>query len=415
MKVFLLVSSLLWGSNAFAPVPKVQLKPAGLHPTGSAFRKSFKSPSLKSFALCAASKENVALCLKGGGFLAFAVHSGLISGLLRSANAEGKSTSYHLADSKLLDRVETVVSNSGGTWYAAELMYSKEFLNVTEEMAKKDPLEAESIFKESWTQQWINKLKPYSHSDLPSWAQKLVHRIAKDHPGVAEDVRMLMYFWKTNEGLTWYNFVETLLQVTAGMKADLTFGSRVNTWCKGKSWILNTSTMSPSGNSIVHVWDGGTLDQKHLKYTTKSAGALCNDMSPTRFSVVLDDPTAKAPLPIAAADVLTSNVLSYEGASFFRTKYKADAETPGMLLQGPQADLNLTAAVASSSAFLAGLATKGSGSLAENILHMYVECSKSIHAVRLLCLIFLIFSLLAAQRLFLFPPSTKRVKRSRKV
>ena len=385
MKVFLLVSSLLWGSNAFTPVPKVQLKPAGLHPTGSTFRNSFKSPSLKSFALCATTKENVALCFEGGGFLAFAVHSGLISGLLRSANAEGKSTSYHLAGSKLLDRVETVVSNSGGTWFASELMYSKEFLQVIEDMAKTDPSKAASIFKKKWTLPWIKKLAP--DSDLPSWLVAAIDRLVNKitgNPGIVEDIRMLMYFWGSNEGLTWHNFVETLLQVTAGMKSDLTLGSPVNRWCKGKSWILNTSTMSPSGRSNVYVWTGGLLDREQLKYTTKSPGAVHNDMSPTRFSVVLGDPTAKAPLPIAATDVLTSNVLSYEGSTprwwWQQQEYRSDAKSPGMLLQGPQADLNLPAAVACSSAFLAGLATGSEGATVEKDIRRYAKRSKSFHA-----------------------------------
>ena len=382
MKVFLLVSSLLWGSKAFAPVPKVQSKPTGLHPTGSAFRYSFKSPSLKSFTLCA-TKENVALCFEGGGFLAFAVHSGLISGLLRSANAEGKSTSYDLAESKVLDRVETVVSNSGGTWFASELMYAPEFLQVIEEMAKIEPSRAAGIFKRKWTKPWIDQLAP--DSELPSWLVKVIDYLINKitgNPGIVEDIRMLMYFWGTNEGLTWYNFVETLLQATAGMKSDLTLGSPVNSWCKGKSWIINTSIMSPSGKNQVYVWTGEVLNREQLKYTTRDHGLLHSDMSPTRFSVVLGEPTAEAPLPIAAQHVLTKNVLHYQGATNWFPSRTTKAETPGMLLQGPQADLNLPAAVACSSAFLAGLATSDEGAIVEKDLRRYAECSMSFHDTR---------------------------------
>ncbi|CAK0897212.1 unnamed protein product, partial [Prorocentrum cordatum] len=85
-----------------------------------------------------------AAAFKGGGWFAFSMHAALVSGLLAAfpGGAPGQLE-------ELFREYGLLSSNSGGSWYAASLVYSEWFVELTGQLAA-EPQEAEATFKDKW-------------------------------------------------------------------------------------------------------------------------------------------------------------------------------------------------------------------------------------------------------------------------
>jgi hypothetical protein len=85
----------------------------------------------------------VALALGGGGFLSVTDMTGLTAGLLSVLMQEDNKlleSDNALSQSGLFDRVGSISSISGGSWFISKLAYSQKFREMIESVAKSQTL-----------------------------------------------------------------------------------------------------------------------------------------------------------------------------------------------------------------------------------------------------------------------------------
>ncbi|CAE8600169.1 unnamed protein product [Polarella glacialis] len=261
----------------------------GLIRNGAVLPPSSESEGLSDEA--AASDLRVALTFAGGGFLAQACYTGLVSGLLASSQKHAR-----LDLLQLFRRFGQVSSSSGGTWFVSELAFSPSFAQLVEDMAR-SPSSAGKLFDESWINRWLAIGKQASRAARVFGAlSDLVGQA-----GLAQDVRMLGHFWR--HGLTWSNFVGTLLAQTADLGPDMKLGSPVMPWASAKIWqachsMVTTSTTA-GGSFFAPTFLSCALQ-------TTQSGREENSLPlyvPARFSIRLGlGEKSVSPLPYAACE-----------------------------------------------------------------------------------------------------------------
>lgn len=254
--------------------------------------------------------RDLALALEGGGFLAFTVQAGILSGLLA---AHRQATMEPLDVSGLLRRVGIVSSVSGGSWFMCELAYSSKFHDLVERMGA-NPSAAGALFDKEWVEAWLsigNRLNPLV---------KIVALAADALSGgeaLGQNIREIAHFVDT--GLNWRNFTATLLRVTAGIEADRQLGSDVEAWAKGKVWILGSSLVLPTGQNgaeKVTVFSSSASNVAGYAAKVPSSGSQPPLFVPARSSVILGaGPTSDAPLSyVAETAVPPTTTLGFSGA-----------------------------------------------------------------------------------------------------
>lgn len=244
------------------------------------------------------------LALEGGGFLAHAAHTGVLTallsltkldsddaplhhwylaktpGLAQEAAASNKSHGYNSRLAALMSSVKTISTSSGGSWWMSQLAFSENFLGLIDAIAKK-PETAGALYKERWMDPFLQALviAPLvptpggeqvdikkvlqSQTPLPESPSSLlderdeVHHASNDSV-VSENilgnpfiqvVLEVIVMSVASKGKSWTELVKLLLQSTSGdMTGDETLGSKVNEWAKGKSWLIGTAISSPGGS-----------------------------------------------------------------------------------------------------------------------------------------------------------------------
>jgi hypothetical protein len=194
------------------------------------------------------STSNSTLCLEGGGFRALACDAGLTSGLLAFlAKYEGKQPT--LAGSALYDRFGSLSTCSGGSWFAASLIFSSRFATMVEAMSA-SPETAGQQFKDGWVTPWL------SIGAGDTLLLRVFEQIGEelkllDAEIAVQTLHEVGYFWRS--GMTWSNFTETLLSTTAGIDASLPAGAAVLAWAEGKVWNANHSSLTGNGGPV-NMW-----------------------------------------------------------------------------------------------------------------------------------------------------------------
>ena len=341
--------------------------------------------------------DKVAVCWEGGGFLAHAVHTGLTAGLLQASEkyriCDGSKLHNGGRQPSLMDRVKNLVSNSGGTWFSSQLIFSN-FAQAVEKMASDSPeKEYEKVFTQPWKNTFDNG--KYSNKEINEIATILFYHyfgLLYSRSVRREDARMLAHFMygAGSEGLTWSNFVATLLCSTSNLKTTDTMNSATpQEWSKGKNWIVNTATVTSPKDTIpqlkhgadFRVWQTGlstppgsagsfsatngnggeTESTMELAkspdeiisytsdYTDDGGPNFAQIFHPSQFSVVVGNADADPPLPIAHN--LGSATFTYKGTSPEGT-VTSQAEIDMDFPTGSQGDLPITEVAACSSAFL---------------------------------------------------------------
>ena len=159
---------------------------------------------------------HLALALEGGGFRALTNCAGLTAGLLAA------TFSLDLESSELHESVRWVSSVSGGSWFAASLIYSRDFRNMVERMAR-DPDGAGATFDAGWTSKWTAGAEA-----SPVFAEALGvlgKGAGSASLGLMQDFKELSYLWQ--DGRTWGYAVATFLERTAGIGPNVTLRSPV--------------------------------------------------------------------------------------------------------------------------------------------------------------------------------------------
>mmetsp|Transcript_129472 Transcript_129472/g.413894 ORF Transcript_129472/g.413894 Transcript_129472/m.413894 type:complete len:558 (+) Transcript_129472:42-1715(+) len=246
------------------------------------------------------------LALQGGGLRSVAVFTALTSGLMHAAHTSNSPPTLH--GSGLYAKLASLASVSGGSWFAAELIYSERFLNLVEGIAA-DHKQAAAMFGERWTGPWLSVARK------DDFFVKVLAKISGElgQVGAAEDLLMAGYFWKT--GLTWTNFTLELLETTAGIDMSYTLGHPVMDWAKHKTWLCCHTLVAPSSKqslSRVHIFDH--LEPEASVKSTLEGDSGLGEFVPATYSIVLGSASARAPVPyVAETAVPKSARWSYAG------------------------------------------------------------------------------------------------------
>lgn len=200
--------------------------------------------------------SEVALCFEGGGLKALTVYAGLTTAML-AAGKKYKGHSPKLGDSGLYDRFGHISSVSGGTWFAASLIYSEHFARLIDNMASMHD-KAGAQFDEGWTQRWRKQSSGQS-TILP----KLEDLIREVHSNFGEKAEMtlmtlaeLRHFFNEEKHMharfSWTSLTEELLECTADLPPALQAGSKhVMPWSRDKLWLVNHVVVTPTDGSYM--------------------------------------------------------------------------------------------------------------------------------------------------------------------
>jgi hypothetical protein len=125
-------------------------------------------------------EADVALALGGGGFLSVTDMAGLTAGLLSVLMKQDPSLQNDdnaLANSGLFNRVESISSISGGSWFAAKLAYSKDFRTMIENVAKASQANKNSMKKVAEVYSALDRSLELAESGQDNWLAKSLSAI----------------------------------------------------------------------------------------------------------------------------------------------------------------------------------------------------------------------------------------------
>jgi len=210
------------------------------------------------------------------------------------------------------------VSVSGGTWYAAELVYSERFLTLQEALALVSLAETGELILEEWFYRLDSALNVVSNiSEGLAWGTSgaaLLNAVAKmessrgasscQAPCTAGDVP----FGLVNS---------VVLLSTADLQPTATLGDPVNSWAESKWWLPSVSIATPAVHNPGHV-QVTVLNERSTVVSYQVKSKMHADIplyTPAKFSICLGDCALKqAPLPFCAtADCFGYQQVYYEG------------------------------------------------------------------------------------------------------
>lgn len=171
----------------------------------------------------------------GGGFRAHSIHTGIVSALIKGKGLQG-----------LFKNVDHLSSNSGGSWFAAQLLHSSKFNKMIEDISASKSFAGEEYM--------INFIKPMEES---------FNKITKPLPPLPIVDTLLDFdsllgeiVFAIKSGLDWTNFIQRVITSTTDdfdPKKSLK-DSKSLSWCSGKTWSIvgGVSTALSSDFPIIY-------------------------------------------------------------------------------------------------------------------------------------------------------------------
>jgi len=302
-----------------------------------------------------------AIAIQGGGFRAQCVATGVVAGVLANApiKAGYKKT---LAATGVLNRFDTISSNSGGSWFSSSLIYSAEYLALVEGMAN-SPTAADSLFLKQYINPWLKASgvdsTKFSHAVAASWLKRIFGKADE------EDYFIISAF--VAAGLDWNSFVDVLLLSTANISQTLMLGEEaVMQWAKNKTWLACHTVVMPSQGKTGILYSN-SVGSSTLSYVVDNTIDELTYMLPAKFSIRLGSGiNSAAPAAyLAEASYIREHKLKY--TSRYGLSWPYIKESPIMGEDGAHGNimkysgkLPVARVTAASSAFLGGPAILGS-------------------------------------------------------
>ena len=205
---------------------------------------------------------DVALALGGGGFLSVTDMAGLTSGLL-SVLMKQNSTLIDdddaLANSGLFNRVGSISSISGGSWFAAKLAYSKDFRTMIEDVAKAQATSDKSIegtlkvVRDAYNAMYTSKTLAIAEVGEDTELFKKLESFLAPLTGfgaLPEEAKQSLAFLATLKAGDKAHF--SWSDVTGFVLNDIpptaTIGDPVEAWAQDKNWKIIVSAVTPKEN-----------------------------------------------------------------------------------------------------------------------------------------------------------------------
>jgi len=275
---------------------------------------------------CLPHGANVALSLGGGGFLSTTEMSGFTAGLLAYAMKHDKTNALIRSDSPLLESdlfggVKSINSISGGSWFAALLIYSEKYRTTTESLAKtyiQSPhpdraiAEVSKTFREgdSFTK-LVDRAESTAAKLLGPKLDFILNLINADISERLKQLLGLLLVVSRNQDkpINWKTFIDDfVLDDIKGTK----FKDDVQEWAKGKTWRIIVTAVTPKepDSDFIYVSKNSL---NFLNYTMHPKPEY--DAQPVLFSAVLGFPEAAACKydPSSPKNALRLKNVVYEG------------------------------------------------------------------------------------------------------
>jgi len=304
--------------------------------------------------------KNIGIAFGGGGFKSVADQTALTAGLLAElmrrdeALREDDSISSPLASSELYKEVKSLSTISGGSWFTSYLVYSINYRRMVEEMAKQAATGADKgiicgTFYESYGKRFdALRQNTITTNDIqrvfllledlvsPLATVPLLGMFVDNIKSSLNNVVFFSQIGSTDGGpqSNWFNVTNTILGDDIN---QMTLGSEVQEWSKGKSWNIITSTTTMSNVGFLpkdaaflaplttisipfrsNIWANRSSGKK-LSYSAEDSADSADGgdlvgapFVPVLFSVVLgNEGSPPAPLPTKVDSVAKKLSLIY--------------------------------------------------------------------------------------------------------
>jgi hypothetical protein len=297
----------------------------------------------------------VALAIEGGGFRAQCVATGILAGVTAKAPLKaGQERS--LAATGILDRFDTISSNSGGSWFSSSLIYSPDYLALVEGISR-SPQTAQSQFLQKYITPWLKASGVDSNKF--NLVKDLAELIVKDIFGTADEDTLFIVSYFLATGFDWNTFVDKLLMSTANINQQLMMGEAVAEWAKSKTWLVDHTVVIPSHGKSGILYSDAT-GSSQLKYADDND--TLTYFLPAKFSVTLGAGIdAAAPVEyLPTSSYIKQHKLKYTATSFYVSESDAlgtDGAHGNLMKYAGK--LPVARVTSASSAFLGGAAILG--------------------------------------------------------
>lgn len=181
------------------------------------------------------------IAFAGGGFRAQAVASGVVTGLLSASDKDTKA---------LFENIEDVSGNSGGVWFTAQLLYSKNFVKLLEDIAKANHKDSINLFQKGWVDKFLKasgvpRIYPDTNMEIMKAVQALLKRI--DDELVAWAGMIVHYF--IAHKVDWTYMIDTMMASLGDLDTKQTLQSApVNDWAIDKKYAVAAALVMPQQN-----------------------------------------------------------------------------------------------------------------------------------------------------------------------
>mmetsp|Transcript_15108 Transcript_15108/g.43658 ORF Transcript_15108/g.43658 Transcript_15108/m.43658 type:complete len:587 (+) Transcript_15108:46-1806(+) len=321
----------------------------------------------------------VAVAFAGGGFRAFAIDVGLAAGLLAVKARHMNGTEPTFAETNFLERFDTISSNSGSTWFWAELAFSQRFRDMIEQMAAA-PHSGSSAFSVSWMRDWIGVGEGVKQGEKMLEPDD-IERAFKDAGGADGDrfnirqaMHELTYFWK--RGLSWFDFVALLLKTTGALQSDNLLGDPVPEWLEGKVWLSVHSAATGTASKLVRMSQSNGQTVQYYDSLSETYGDAVPVYLPAKHSIVFGaGRSAEAPYPYFAptSGLSLGRSIKYRGTGFLGTQRLSEESAPldrlGRATEMRSGEIPVAGVAAASSAVAGGVCLSSSLSTIEGMLN----------------------------------------------
>ncbi|CAK8990911.1 Uncharacterized protein SCF082_LOCUS2436 [Durusdinium trenchii] len=330
-------------------------------------------------------QAKLAATFNGGGFRAHAVHTGVIAGLLGHDDEDEDASPSPDQSSKLQELfadVDQLGSNSGGSWFLAQLAYSNNFVDLVYNISETTSVaDGAALFDDKWIKPFLsfmakaqaahNSRRLLVDESLGNWIKTLLELLGK-LMGMSDDIMdwLDVIMFTLQNDFSWMSFVEQILELPGDLDASESLAAaKHNSWCAGKGLAIAAAAGATTEMDNFMGFAQNTVDGsiRSLAYVSsvKSPNAPVQPHIPTTFGVRLGKKGGKkSELPFTVTDAsfaaeyrLLDKPTTFSTGKVLKTVAAAHTESRMEDLASQKASIR--GAVASSSAFLGSVSQLG--------------------------------------------------------
>lgn len=248
------------------------------------------------------------IAFAGGGFRAQAVASGVVTGLLSASEKDTKA---------LFENIKDVAGNSGGVWFTAQLIYSKNFVALLEKIAKANHKDSINLYQKEWVDKFLKasgvpRIYPDTNMEIMKAVQALLKRIDDEFVAWAG---MIVHYFIAHK-VNWTYMIDTMMASLGDLDTKQTLQSApVNDWAFGKNYAVAAALVMPQQNIATF----GMFEQPCVNKlrTAKSVA----------YSYTNDQQSLKGPvLPVTFSASLSENQQTPNAPFQFMNTHKMDLQ-----------------------------------------------------------------------------------------